>query len=758
MRRLFVSLFVLVNVCVAGAQTGTFDPFFSTGDTSNFAPSVRASDGNYYGVTPNFYSIYQLTPGGTYSDLSGEVDVSTLCMEGSDGYLYGFEPGETPELVKVNFKGQITNLGTFPTGEYSYTPSCPVMANDGNLYGGGILGGTYDAGFLYQFLPTTGKLNIIYNFTGNYKLDGYGPTGPLLQASDGNLYGITTAGAGSTQEQTVFRFSAEDGLTLLPAGAYSPLIEGPDGQIYTNAGEIAKFTLAGAESVIYTVPSESSATVAKGLSMDGSGNFYVAEQTEYQLTYLGCTLGNGGGGNYYNIIGVNSTGSTIVNLFAIGSDESENGNQADAYTLGILMGGDGTFFGQETDTTYGPSTDPDFDQCSEVGAGDIFRETISPALTPPIALTLSKTNTLPGAEVTLNWKVNNAYSDTMQQCYGYGFLSGKIALSGSLSVTAPGPGTYTAAIICGGTQTSFVTLYDDVTYLSLAANPSETAAGVPVVLTATITNAGTPAPTGKVNFYYGSTLLGSAGVNNSGVANFSGNSTGLPPGTYSVTAQYAGDSNYAAARSAAVPVTILAPVATTMTLSPATQTVTQGQKAALPVLITGNSGHNPSGSVGYYTGTTLLGTAPLYPYTNNTMNSSADLVASTAGVAPGTYSVTAKYPGDIWNQGTSAGPVTVTVIPAVPVTVTATPNPVPAGASFQLTATVTGTSGTPTGTVAFYAGTTELATSSLNGSGVATIMVPSGTLAAGSYQVTAYYAGDSKNPTGTSPAITLTVD
>ena len=27
MRRLFVSLFVLVNVCVAGAQTGTFDPF-----------------------------------------------------------------------------------------------------------------------------------------------------------------------------------------------------------------------------------------------------------------------------------------------------------------------------------------------------------------------------------------------------------------------------------------------------------------------------------------------------------------------------------------------------------------------------------------------------------------------------------------------------------------------------------------------------------------------------------------------------------
>ena len=115
--------------------------------------------------------------------------------------------------------------------------------------------------------------------------------------------------------------------------------------------------------------------------------------------------------------------------------------------------------------------------------------------------------------------MNAAYSDTMQQCYGYGALSGKVGLNGSVSTTAPGAGIYTAAIICGGTENIICqALDDDVTYLGLAANPPSTAAGVPVTLTATITNAGTPAPTGAVSFYYGPLLLGSSTVNSQGVA------------------------------------------------------------------------------------------------------------------------------------------------------------------------------------------------------------------------------------------------
>jgi len=80
---------------------------------------------------------------------------------------------------------------------------------------------------------------------------------------------------------------------------------------------------------------------------------------------------------------------------------------------------------------------------------------------------------------------------------------------------------------------------------------------------------------------------------------------------------------------------------------------------------------------------------------------------------------------------------------------------VPANASFTLTATVQANK--PTGTVVFYDGSSELASATLNGSGVGQIKLPAGTLAAGTYSMTAYYAGDANNPSATSSAVSLTV-
>jgi hypothetical protein len=82
---------------------------------------------------------------------------------------------------------------------------------------------------------------------------------------------------------------------------------------------------------------------------------------------------------------------------------------------------------------------------------------------------------------------------------------------------------------------------------------------------------------------------------------------------------------------------------------------------------------------------------------------------------------------------------------------------VPAGDNFTLSATVKNIYGTPTGSVIFSAGSTELAATTLNGSGVATATIQAGTLASGTYSITAAYAGDSKNPSGTSAPYSLTV-
>ena len=88
--------------------------------------------------------------------------------------------------------------------------------------------------------------------------------------------------------------------------------------------------------------------------MDGSGTFYVEAQNDYSIEYLGCTLGNGGGGSYYNIASVTATGSTDGDLFNIGTNETGSA-QADAYGLVMFLGGDGNFYGQLIDATYGPS-------------------------------------------------------------------------------------------------------------------------------------------------------------------------------------------------------------------------------------------------------------------------------------------------------------------------------------------------------------------------------------------------------------------
>jgi Na+-driven multidrug efflux pump len=79
-----------------------------------------------------------------------------------------------------------------------------------------------------------------------------------------------------------------------------------------------------------------------------------------------------------------------------------------------------------------------------------------------------------------------------------------------------------------------------------------------------------------------------------------------------------------------------------------------------------------------------------------------------------------------------------------------------------LTATVNrpaaGASGTPTGSVTFYAnGSDALATVKLNASGVATLTASSNGYPAGTYPITAKYLGDSSDTTSTSTAVSLTL-
>ncbi len=83
-------------------------------------------------------------------------------------------------------------------------------------------------------------------------------------------------------------------------------------------------------------------------------------------------------------------------------------------------------------------------------------------------------------------------------------------------------------------------------------------------------------------------------------------------------------------------------------------------------------------------------------------------------------------------------------------------DPSPLGQSVTFTAAVTsGFKGTPTGKVNFFDGSTSLGTSTLDGSGMATLMTAS--LAVGTHSITANYSGDGSFWTGTSSVLSKVV-
>ena len=191
------------------------------------------------------------------------------------------------------------------------------------------------------------------------------------------------------------------------------------------------------------------------------------------------------------------------------------------------------------------------------------------------------------------------------------------------------------------------------TTTALTATPGSTSFGAPVTLTATITPAstGSAAPTGAVDFFSGSTLLGNGTVSND-VATLT--TTALTVGTDSITAEYLGDPNYDASTSKADTVTITQATTTTaVSFSPASPVL--GQPVTLTAIITpaATGPASPTGTVEFFDGSTLLG--------SGTVSSDTATLATTA-LPLGTSSITATYEGDSNYTGSTSPGDSVTVV------------------------------------------------------------------------------------------------
>ena len=123
-------------------------------------------------------------------------------------------------------------------------PTGLVVANDGKLYGTTQSGGISGGGTVYSLDPSTGAFTLLHGFGQAPGGDGYNPFAPLVQARDGKLYGTTTdvnwGTVFSVDPSTgafaiVYSFNTTDRPgRLSPAGGrpFGPLTEASDGQLY----------------------------------------------------------------------------------------------------------------------------------------------------------------------------------------------------------------------------------------------------------------------------------------------------------------------------------------------------------------------------------------------------------------------------------------------------------------------------------------------------------------------------------------------
>lgn len=85
-------------------------------------------------------------------------------------------------------------------------PFALIMNSQGVIYGTTLRGGTWDSGVIYQLTPATGATyaeSVLYSF--GDLADASAPNGPLLMDSAGALYGVTSLG-GAFDSGTVFKF------------------------------------------------------------------------------------------------------------------------------------------------------------------------------------------------------------------------------------------------------------------------------------------------------------------------------------------------------------------------------------------------------------------------------------------------------------------------------------------------------------------------------------------------------------------------
>ncbi len=362
-----------VAACVpASAQTlSTILDFDGTnGQYPAGAPLTQGTDGQLYGTTSQGGNSKACSYGcGTVFEVTRDGVLTTLAnldgtnsqpgaelLQATNWKFYGSAYGINTEgtIFVMTPAGEVTTLVTGLSGAV-------IQASDGNLYGTSYGGGIHHNGAIFEISPLSGKVTTLHSFNSEGWAP-YGPTG-LVQASDGNFYGMTFWGGKTNSESctqgcgAVFRFTPAGELTILHAfcsssyicsdGAFptGTLLQAADGNLYgttsvggtDNQGTAFKITLGGKLTTLYSF-------CALSNCFDGSDpNGSLVQATDGNL--YGTTSNGGiyyGGGTIFQL----TTSGILTTLLSF--DESLDGS----YPSCLTQSTNGTFYGT---TAFGGS-------------------------------------------------------------------------------------------------------------------------------------------------------------------------------------------------------------------------------------------------------------------------------------------------------------------------------------------------------------------------------------------------------------------
>jgi hypothetical protein len=235
----------MLSVTVQG--TATTLAGFPTPPYNLESPPVTAANGLVYssvsqtiaGGSGNLFSVGS-TPSSEHTYPTAALALVPLTGNLPDGKLFGISyafSDASNSLATVDLTGNVTPFYRFPAID---SPGLPVYHGDGNYYGTALPVVSGATTYFYRVTPS-GSFTKIANlpYVGGTFIGTNPGGGFLLQATDGNFYGIQPQSPGcnpSNQPGAVFKLTPGGQFTILhkfqPCENVNSLIQGSDGKLY----------------------------------------------------------------------------------------------------------------------------------------------------------------------------------------------------------------------------------------------------------------------------------------------------------------------------------------------------------------------------------------------------------------------------------------------------------------------------------------------------------------------------------------------